>query len=698
MPGSSASAARYEHAVALLHAKVEQLNNGVNSGTGRDYARDVDRNVAEYLVAVTASLRRAERRGRHALVGSLGSGAFADRLRRSTIRFDDRAHDNELRALALLNRQWKTSLAFLALAVAGLLVCSLFMLHYSGRAVNGILELGRKADRYRRGDPLGDASSRHDEIGALDRAVHEFAAELQQRERLLKRYNLLAEVTHDIILFIDRADLVIIDANAAAEVAYGYSDLIGKPTWMLHAAEDPIDSDMMALSDRAEGLSYEGLHQRADGSVFPVEVHARTAEIEGRLTIVKTIRDISERRHAAERVAQALDHAIEASRLKSEFVATMSHEIRTPMHGVIGMSELLLETRLMPLQHEYALTVKESAQALLAIIDDILDFSKLEANKIELESVAFDPAQLVSSAINLARAAAGDKGITLRSTASPHVPAAVRGDPTRVRQVLINLIGNAVKFTARGEITVSTSIDRDEGTAIVLSFAVRDTGIGVRPEAREHLFEAFVQGDGSTTRRFGGTGLGLSISRRLVELMGGRIWLEEHDGPGATFCFTARFERTSEVVAPTAPPSSTLRHAGDHYASKASPGERYGRARILLAEDNALVRRVAEFQLEELEYAVDIVENGQQAIEAVENGDYELILMDMRMPEMDGLGATRAIRETERTTGRHIIVIALTANVLDGDREICIEAGMDDFLAKPLKLDTLRAALEHWLP
>ncbi len=303
---------------------------------------------------------------------------------------------------------------------------------------------------------------------------------------------------------------------------------------------------MVALSDRPEGLSYEGLHQRADGTVFPVEVHMHTADIEGRLTIIKTIRDISERRRASEQIALALDHAIEASRLKSEFVATMSHEIRTPMHGVIGMSELLLETPLMPVQREYAVTVKDSAQALLAIIDDILDFSKLEANKMELEVVAFDPAQVIAGALNLVRGTARERGLSLRSSVSPRVPAAVRGDPTRLRQVLINLIGNAVKFTAAGEVTVTTSVERDDGTALaLLAFAVSDTGIGVNPEAREHLFEAFVQGDGSTTRRFGGTGLGLSICKRLVELMGGHIWLEEHEGPGATFCFTARFERTT---------------------------------------------------------------------------------------------------------------------------------------------------------
>jgi two-component system, sensor histidine kinase and response regulator len=708
------------------------------------------------------------------------------------------------------------SLVLLLIALVGLVVSSGFLWFNFARAADRILDLVRKAQRYRNGEQLGTPSRRHDEIGLLDGAIHEFVAVQRQRERELKRYRLLAEVTHDIILFVDRVDLTIIDANAAALVAYGYADLTGKPTSMLHAAEDPSDSAMMALSDRPEGLSYEGLHQRSDGTVFPVEVHARTAEVEGRLTIVKTIRDISERRRAAEQVSIALDHAIEASRMKSEFVATMSHEIRTPMHGVIGMSELLLETQLQPVQREYAATVKESAQALLSIIDDILDFSKLEANKIELEAVAFDPAQLVASAINLARGAARDKGITLRSQASAHVPSAVRGDPTRVRQVLINLIGNAVKFTPSGEISVSTSVDSDDGKSVVLLFAVSDTGIGVNPEARERLFDAFVQGDGSMTRRFGGTGLGLSISHRLVELMNGRIWLGKHEGPGSTFLFTARFGHTGELVIPPKHAPGSLRvlvlddnalarsgfeaklsawgmHAvaagdiesarkllldaaqcgtpfdvvmidyilphgdGITFAAELAQQDEYGhprcilvtafdavgrkaaahaagcaaylpkpvdpsdlfdalgeidrsrkaripasgngqrRARILMAEDSALIRRVASFQLEELEYAVDIVENGAQAVDAVAQGNYELVLMDMRMPEMDGLAATRAIREAERESGGHIVIVALTANVLDDDRQACVAAGMDDFLAKPLKLEVLRVVLERWL-
>jgi PAS domain S-box-containing protein len=556
---------------------------------------------------------------------------------------------------------WNTSVLLLALTVAGLAISSALLLLLSGRALRG-LQISR--------------------------------------EHQLERYRLLADITQDLILFIDRADLTIIDVNAATLKAYGYdrSQLIGKSLQLLKRDDDKIDPAMLKLTDTATGAVFEMVHQRSDGTSFPVEIYCRGADLDGRRTLIMTARDITERRHAAEQIAIALEQSVEALRLKGEFVATMSHEIRTPMHGVIGMSELLLERPLGSIEREYATTLKESAQALLTIINDILDFSKLEANKIELEAVPFDPAHVVAGVVNLVRAAAGNKGLALRSYASPNVPNALRGDPTRLRQILMNLVGNAVKFTPNGAVTVSTSVLREGTRSVDLLFTVNDTGIGVPEQDRERLFDAFVQGDGSTTRKFGGTGLGLTISRRLVEVMRGRIWLGEHDGPGSTFCFTVRLERATDnaVAGALSGPAGAIEPA--YRTRRAGSGESLGRARILLAEDSALVRRVARFQLEDLQYAVDIVEDGEQAVRAVATGNYELVLMDMRMPEMDGLTATRVIRLAERETGRHVIVIALTANALEGDRAACIDAGMDDFLAKPLQLDALRAALEHWLP
>jgi PAS domain S-box-containing protein len=295
-------------------------------------------------------------------------------------------------------------------------------------------------------------------------ALEELNAKLEQREHQLLRYRLLADVTQDIILFIDRNDMTIIEANAAALKAHGYqrSELIGQPMQILRADDVPIEPAIMAGIDTLTGAIFERVHRRADGTTFPIEIFARAADVDGRRLLLVTARDITERRQAAEQVLAALDQAVEASRAKSEFVATMSHEIRTPMHGVLGMSELLLERPLGPVEREYATTLKESAQALLAIINDILDFSKLEANKIELEAVPFDPAALVAGAIDLLRSGARNKGLELHLKVSRHVPRAVLGDPTRLRQILINLVGNAIKFTATGEVTISTSVERDD--------------------------------------------------------------------------------------------------------------------------------------------------------------------------------------------------------------------------------------------
>lgn len=478
---------------------------------------------ARAVAAVTSSLieryRRidAEIRAGHLAVAraQLGAAPYLDeidRLQAAIAAFIAPARKFGAIQLVTLSRLSDVSLVLLAVAFVGFAVSCALLLHFAVRTVN------------------------------------RFAAAQEARERELERYRLLAEVTQDTILFIDRRTMSIVDANAAALETYGYrrEEFIGLSTQMLSPRGVPGDKELLNQIDGPAGVSFERMQRRSDGTEFPVEVHARTAEIGGVPTIVSTARNISERVRSAEHVAQALDQALEASRLKGEFVATMSHEIRTPMHGVIAMSELLLERPLGPMEREYAVTLKESAYALLAIIDDILDFSKLEANRVELEAVVFDPAQVVTSVVNLLAGQAREKGIRLKLRTSQFVPAAVSGDPTRLRQVLINLVGNAVKFTPSGEVNVSVSVDRPDERPLMLAFAVSDTGIGVGPESRDRLFEPFVQGDGSTTRRFGGTGLGLAISRRLVELMGGQIWLAEHEGPGTTFCFTARFERLPE--------------------------------------------------------------------------------------------------------------------------------------------------------
>jgi PAS domain S-box-containing protein len=653
------------------------------------------------VIAATAVADRFDAMSAQTLRGNFGAVntvlppayyAEISTLQEAVRAFIQRGRAAQATQLSSLNHLNDTSRLLFIIELVGLGGISGLLLYCSLRTVRGILNLRAKGDRYRRGERIGEPSNGRDELGLLDAAIHELVAAQELRESQLRRYRLLAEITRDIILFIDRDNLTIIDANAAALAAYGYAraDLIGKPATLLRSGP-PLTSEMLGLADTPAGLSIEALQLRSDGSVFPGEAKAHTAEVDGRRTVVVTIRDTTERRQAAEQVNLALEAAVAASRVKSEFVATMSHEIRTPMHGVIAMSELLLETTLVPLQREYAGTLNESAHALLAIIDDILDFSKLEANKIELEAIAFDPAQVIAGVVNITGATAREKGITVKGIPSLELPAMLLGDAARLRQILLNLVGNAVKFTSTGSVTVTTSVEHDDGRSLLVRFAISDTGVGVAAEASERLFEAFEQADGSTTRRFGGTGLGLSISRRLVELMGGHIWLGDHEGPGSTFCFTARFEHAAATVA-----STQKEHAGVTTARSSGVPNRH--VRILIAEDSSLIRRVARLQLQELQYDVDVVSNGAEAVAAVATGDYDLVLMDMRMPEMDGLSATRAIRVAERTNGRHIVVVALTANVLEDDRQACKEAGMDDFLAKPLELSQLRIVLERWLP
>jgi CheY-like chemotaxis protein len=283
------------------------------------------------------------------------------------------------------------------------------------------------------------------------------------------------------------------------------------------------------------------------------------------------------------------------------------------------------------------------------------------------------------------------KHVALDVVLSPDLPHAVNGDPTRLRQILVNLAGNAVKFTEAGRVTIEAKVEEEHENSIVLRFTVSDTGIGISPETLRRLFEPFVQGDGSLTRRYGGTGLGLSISRRLVTLMGGEIDVESRQGQGSTFRFTARFGHATGVRTSR---EDALRVSGvDRDAETCHQGE----FRLLLAEDQEINRRLLVIQLTKLGYRIDTVANGRDAVEAVREGRYDLVFMDVHMPVMDGFGASLAIRALEREIGRHVIIVALTANALDGDRRACLDAGMDDYLTKPVRLDDLRAVLKRWL-
>ena len=383
--------------------------------------------------------------------------------------------------------------------------------------------------------------------------------------------------------------------------------------------------------------------------------------------------------------------AEEANRLKSEFLANMSHEIRTPMNGILGMTELALAGPLAPVHREYLEIVKSSADALMTVIDDILDFSKIEAGKLELVSVEFNLHDILEPALKALAVRAHQKHLQLHFHRRPGVPDLLAGDPGRLRQVVINLVGNAIKFTEQGEVTLEVQPETLENGYIWLHFHVQDTGIGISPEKQAAVFDAFSQADGSTARRYGGTGLGLTISRRLVEMMGGRIWMDSAMGRGSTFHFTARFGLGGSAMEPMRPTGSPV-PVPEPLASAPGTPRRF---RILLAEDHAVNKKLAVCLLEKHGHRVVVVSNGLEAICAVEKETFDLVLMDVQMPEMDGISATLAIRERERETGNHLPIIAVTAHAMKGDRERCLETGMDGYVTKPIRAEELLAAIER---
>ncbi len=411
------------------------------------------------------------------------------------------------------------------------------------------------------------------------------------------------------------------------------------------------------------------------------------------LRFVGTNTDISVLKQVEYELRGAKEAAEAASRAKGEFLANMSHEIRTPMNGIIGMTDLLADTRLSSEQSEYLDMARESASSLLCLLNEILDFSKIESGKLSLESVDFDLPHCLESALSTIRALALKKGIDLEMELDPRAPRLLQGDPDRLRQVLLNLLGNAVKFTEQGSVVLSLGAKpskgpHDAGTSgdIDLHFSIKDTGIGISPAHRRSIFESFAQGDGSVTRKYGGTGLGLAISRELVQLMGGRIWMESVPDKGSCFHFSLRMKIGKEPqLAAAQPPSISGRSSVP--------------LRILLAEDHPINQRLTLRILEKRGHSLRVASNGREALTELEEGLFDLILMDVQMPELDGIEATRIIRaEGAGPAESSIPIIALTAHAMKGDRERFLAAGMDGYLSKPLNAAELIRTVEGFQP
>ena len=443
-----------------------------------------------------------------------------------------------------------------------------------------------------------------------------------------------------------------------------------------------------------------------DGSSRATELLARVADCAETMRALKESRlavasananmaeiyvELEEAKEAVERTNAELTSAKEvadaASRAKSTFLANMSHEIRTPMNGVLGMTELLLATTLSERQRQMLTTVSRSGEALLQVINDILDFSKIEAGKVQLECIDLDVAHIVEDVVSLQRSTASARGLQLVASIAPGSESRLRGDSGRLRQILSNLIGNAVKFTEAGSVRVAVSTSDAASGDVRLCVVIEDTGIGIPPDVLPRLFGAFSQADVSTTRRFGGTGLGLAIVRELCTLMGGGVEAESTPGRGSTFTCTMLLRRQVVQTADVAP------------AITASSVEGTLRAglRVLLVEDNEINREVALQTLEYLGCTVRTASNGREACEEVERADLDIVLMDCQMPVMDGYAATREIRLREGAEHRsRIPIVALTAGAFAEDAEACLRSGMDGFLSKPFRTAELAAALDAW--
>ena len=524
--------------------------------------------------------------------------------------------------------------------------------------------------------------------------VCDFARDVSERiqkEAALRNFKTTLERISDCVFMFDAETLKFTYANRHGLEHLGYTAAELSTLTPLDIKTDFTPARFKALirslvNQRRDVVRLETEHRHKDGHRIPVEVylHYLTDE-EGRGRFVATVRDIVDRRHYEEALEQARRSAEQANLAKSNFLANMSHALRTPLNGVIGMTELLSGTSLTNQQRQFIDACRKSGESLLQLINRILDFSKIEAGKLELDVHAFNLIQLVSDTVDTMRWRATEKGLATPWHVDKLARYTLKGDSGRVRQVLVNLIGNAIKFTEFGSVALHVrQVDRKDNR-VTLRFSVSDTGIGVPKHKQEKLFETFSQVDSSTTRKYGGTGLGLSICKSLIELMDGTIGVRSESGIGSTFWFDLPFEVASQ--------------AEEQTVKEPQQGEQRFSGNVLVAEDNEINLMYIATLLAQLGCECTTVDNGQEAVELLRETPFDLVLMDCQMPEMDGFEATRAIRETESnvTDGPRIPIVALTANAIKGDRERCLDAGMDDYLSKPVRIEEVSAVLATYL-
>lgn len=515
------------------------------------------------------------------------------------------------------------------------------------------------------------------------------AEALREREELFRT---LAENSPDLIARYDKhLRYIYVNPSLQRYFAFPSSECIGKTNEELGLPEGLTETWNTAFrqaADTRRAVTSESMIRfQGEAYLFHTLVVPEISDGEV-ISFISLSRDISDRRRLEEGLRQAKQAADEANRAKSEFLANMSHEIRTPMNGIIGMTQLALMEDISPRAREYLQFVRHSGKALLEIINDILDLSKIESGKATLERKPFRLRESLESTLRSLQVSARDKGLEFYHSIDLDLPDPLLGDQGRLRQVLTNLIGNAIKFTAKGAVRVSVAKDQEPARpgTVRLLFRVRDDGIGIPRHRLEEIFEAFSQIGLSSHIKYGGTGLGLSISKNLVEMMGGRIWVNSEIGKGSTFSFTAEFglvEKMDELDQLSEQPETPRRTRG---------------LKILLAEDNQVNRLLAVELLKMMGHEVEVAENGREALEQLRKSPFDLVLMDVRMPDMDGLTAVKAVRRGEAGPDKaHTPVVALTAYALKGDRERFLEAGMDDYLSKPIDLEELNRVLERAL-